>query len=67
MHVTGNISGINMKDTKLISTKCSLITYGRGAGVSARRLRNDECTINTVGGNIHIGSYIETGKLDIKT
>ncbi len=35
--------------------------------VQARRLRNDSCTIKTSKGDVAIGSYIETGVLDLET
>lgn len=57
----GEIRGVNMKDTKLISKKVRLVT-GKG-GFVARRLRNDECTIRA--DRVEIGSYIETGNLDL--
>lgn len=56
-----------MKDTKLISKRVSLITEGDLSNISTRRLRNDECTIKTQKGQISIGSYIETGILDLST
>ncbi len=61
--VDGNINGVNMKDTKLISTNCKLVTSGVESTVRVRRLRNDDCEIKTVNGNVSVGSYIETGKL----
>ncbi|TNV78736.1 hypothetical protein FGO68_gene2311 [Halteria grandinella] len=68
IHLTrGDITGMNMKDTKLLSKRVHLTTMGQNARVSARRLRNDECTISTVDGDVSIGSYIETGVLKVKT
>jgi hypothetical protein len=67
VHIEGNINGVNMKDTKLISKNVSFITEGRDSSVSARRLRNDMCTIKTNHGSVSIGSYIETGELDLQT
>lgn len=63
----GNIIGVNMKDTKLLSKRVHFATKGQNALFSARRLRNDECTINTVDGDVSIGSYIETGLLNLQT
>ena len=65
--VSGEIRGVNMKDTKLISKRLSLVTEGEGSRVKTRRLRNDECTIRTKKGEISIGSYIETGVLRLET
>ncbi|TNV79073.1 hypothetical protein FGO68_gene16007 [Halteria grandinella] len=68
IHLTkGDITGMNMKDTKLLSKRVHLTTMGQNARVSARRLRNDECTISTVDGIVTIGSYIETGVLKVRT
>ena len=61
--VKGNIKGMNLKDTKLISSTCKLETIGQTSSIWARRLRNDECQIKTIDGNIVIGSYIETSNL----
>ena len=47
VQVNGNITGINMKDTKLISKNVTLIADGQHSSVSARRLRNDKCCIMT--------------------
>ncbi len=54
-----------MKDTKLISKRVFLSST-KGA-ITARRLRNDECTLKTDGGAIRIGSYVETGDLLLET
>ena len=35
--------------------------------ISARRLRTDSCQISTIGGNIDIGSYVESQNLKIST
>jgi hypothetical protein len=65
--IGGSIAGVNMKDTKLISKRVSLETTGEVTGIETRRLRNDECKLRTETGDIKIGSYIETGELDLKT
>ena len=65
--VNGNIQGSNPKDTKLIGKICHLETTGQLSSIKTRRLRNDECTIKTVDGEVRIGSYIETGVLELET
>lgn len=65
VRVNGNIKGVNPKDTKLISTECTLQTFGDDATLTARRLRNDICNLETIDGDINIGSYVESGKLRI--
>ena len=67
VEVNGDIAGVNMKDTKLISKKVTLKTRGEDSTITTRRLRNDECTMVTKKGDIKIGSYIETGVLDMRT
>lgn len=37
------------------------------ASISARRLRNDECTIESIDGDVRVGSYLETGILMMRT
>lgn len=67
VRVNGDINGINMKDTKLISKRLYLHTTGSTSSISARRLRNEECKIKSIDGDIKIGSYIETGVLRLET
>jgi hypothetical protein len=61
----GDIVGVNMKDTKLISKAVSFIT--EQGNVNVRKLRNDDCTIKSQNGSIKIGSYLESGELKITT
>lgn len=56
-----------MKDTKLISKIVRLETLAESEGISARRLRNDECYVKAIDGDVVIGSYIETGDLNLET
>ncbi|CDW72428.1 UNKNOWN [Stylonychia lemnae] len=67
VHVNGDITGVNMKDTKLIAKKVHLETTGSNTQIQTRRLRNDECKLKTNDGNILVGSYIETGVLNLET
>ena len=43
------------------------MTSGENSEVKARRVRSEECSIETVNGPVNIGSYIEARKLSIKT
>ena len=43
MQTRGNITGVNMKDTKLISKGLELIS--EEGGVRLRRARNDRCLL----------------------
>ncbi len=61
LHVRGDITGVNMKDTKLISKGVTLIT--EEGNVNVRKLRNDECIIATSKGSVKIASYLESGEL----
>jgi len=63
--INGDITGVNMKDTKLISKSLSL--RSESGSIRARRLRNDKCVIEALRGDIDIGSYIESGDLMMRT
>ena len=63
--VEGSITGLSMKDTKLISKQCELITHGVDSPIMLRKLRNDTCVIKALDGPVHVGSYIETGMLQL--
>jgi hypothetical protein len=65
--IEGDITGVNMKDTKLISSAVSLITRGTHSTIQTKRLRNDLCTLKTIDGDVKIDSYIETGLLHLET
>lgn len=56
-----------MKDTKLISNFCILKATGPNASIKTRRIRADECHLETLQGDITIGSYVEATKLKILT
>jgi hypothetical protein len=43
IHILGDINGVNMKDTKLISKRVRLVT--EQGNVNVRKLRNDDCII----------------------
>jgi hypothetical protein len=43
IHILGDITGVNMKDTKLISKGVRLVT--EQGNVNVRKLRNDDCII----------------------
>jgi hypothetical protein len=45
IHILGDITGVNMKDTKLISKAVRLIT--EQGNINVRKLRNDDCIIKT--------------------
>ena len=62
IHVSGDITGVNMKDTKLISKGISLVTDE--GSVNVRKARNDECFISAPKG-VKVGSYLESGDLKI--
>ena len=55
-----------MKDTKLISNYCRLITEGESS-ISAKRIRSDDCRLQSVNGDISIGSYVESGMVEISS
>jgi hypothetical protein len=54
----GNITGVNMKDTKLISKGLELIS--EEGGVRLRRARNDRCLLVAERGSIDVWSYVES-------
>ena len=65
VHTRGSITGVNMKDTKLISKGLELIS--EEGDVRLRRARNDRCLIVAERGSIDVGSYVESGQLEIRT
>jgi hypothetical protein len=64
VRVKGHINGVNMKDTKLISKNIQLIS--EEGSITTRRLRNDICVIEATKGDVTVGSYVESGDLNIK-
>eukprot|EP00347_Sterkiella_histriomuscorum_P019042 403343188 len=67
VRVNGDINGVNMRDTKLLSRRIYLQTTGTNSSITTRRLRNEECKIKAIDGDVKIGSYIETGILRLET
>jgi hypothetical protein len=65
VHTRGSITGVNMKDTKLISKGLELIS--EEGDVRLRRARNDRCLLVAERGSIDVGSYVESGQLEIRT
>ena len=47
VHTTGSISGFNQGDSKFLGMQARLVTSGASETISARRLRCDDCFIET--------------------
>lgn len=65
MKVSGDIQGFNTKDSKLISKRVKMESLN--GKIFSKRLRNDNCEIKTFSGDILIGSYLESGILDVQS
>lgn len=61
----GNITGVNLKDTKLSSKVLQL--YSKYGDVRLRRARNERCMLVAEEGSIEVSSYVETGNLEMTT
>lgn len=67
IEVNGEITGLNLGDTKFLGSKARIVTSGVDSSIKARRLRTDDCQIQTIHGDILVGSYVESSNLLIST
>ena len=67
IETNGSIVGVNPGDSKFLGSQARFVTRGESSEVRARRVRSDSCEIQTLNGNVLIGSYIESRTLSIKT